>query len=133
MRFVGKGNRLKRALSLAGVVALAPFVWSAIASADGPKDWEPEFPLTDFSLTAIDFEEIGSSLSWRRRIAVIVLAAGTELAPVRCSEARILRPPQAGCALRTRSTSSSIAAALRHGLPCGRRERSTSPAAPDVA
>ena len=58
MRIVREGKRLKRALGLVAVVAFAPFVWSAIAVADGPKDWEPEFPLTDFSLTAIDFEEI---------------------------------------------------------------------------
>lgn len=39
-------------------VALVPLVWTTVASADGPKDWRPEFPLTDFSQTAIDFDEI---------------------------------------------------------------------------
>ncbi len=49
---------LSRALGLVVAAALVPLTWSTVASADGPRDWQPEFPLTDFSVTAIDFDEI---------------------------------------------------------------------------
>jgi hypothetical protein len=62
----------------------------------------------------------------RCTIAVIVLALGTGWCRRSCSRRRILRPPEAGCASRTASTSRSIAAPVRAGERCGRRGSSSS-------
>jgi len=64
---------------------------------------------------------------------VIVEAAGGLAKPSAFSTQWIFRPPQVGCSVRTASTRASISAHVRVGLFSGRRERSSSPAAPSAA
>ena len=55
-------------------------------------------------------------------ISVIVLNAGTGRQPWLASVQAILRPPQAFLLdARLRSTSATVASAVRDGLACGRR------------
>ncbi len=48
--------------TIRGIVAAAAFVslTAGAALADGPDDWRPEFPDTDFAKTSIDYDEIVS-------------------------------------------------------------------------
>ena len=58
---------------------------------------------------------------------------GQRLDALGASSTRSLRAPQVGCCARRASTACSIAGAVRAGLRCGRRERSSNPAAPAAA
>ena len=48
----------KQATGIFVAVALASAAAGTPAFADGPNEWRPEFPVTDFDKTSIDYEEI---------------------------------------------------------------------------
>src|SRR5918912_2503605 len=74
----------------------------------------------------------GSSLPLRRNTALTVEAAGTSATPRSRRRRASLRGPQ-GCTSRSSTICASIAAGVRRGLVCGRRERSAVEAALAVA